>query len=355
MGAVSLTLAMNPYDRVRPLIDGEVRIEGVELDYVGFPGGVDVFYDQLKFNRYDVSEMSISSFFRARQQGWGYRMLPVLHNRNFYYTQILIRRGSGIRQDHPEDLLGKRVGVADYQQSAALWTRGILQHEFNVQPRDMIWYMERAERFSHGGASKFTPPEGVEFHYATTDLGTMFQRGELDAAVTYLSGSSMDRPKANLRDHPDYGLLFQDPEAEGLRYFLAHGVFPPQHTTVIRDSVVREHPWIARVLVQAFERSKKLALERVYRQPPSLVAFAWAALRRQRAVMGDDPYPYGLRANARAIDMVQTFSVEQGLTPGKQPWTEVFPDEVLVMEDVESAEQVLAAPTDGRLVSAGAA
>jgi 4,5-dihydroxyphthalate decarboxylase len=295
----------------------------------------------------------MSSFIKARQQGWGYRMLPVLHNRNFYYTQVLVRRASQIRQDHPEDLKGKRVGVADYQQSAALWTRGILQHEFNVQPSEMIWYMERSERFSHGGATKFSPPPGVEFHHAPADLATMFQRGELDAAVTYLSGSSMDRPKPSLVGHPDYMLLYQDPEAEGLRYFRKHGVFPPQHTTVIRESVVQQHPWLPRVLIQAFERSKKLALERLYKQPPSLVAFASAALARQRAVMGDDPYPYGLRngSNARAIDMIQTFSVEQGLTPKKQAWSEIFPDEVLVMEDVSAAEDALGL-TDGRVAVA---
>jgi 4,5-dihydroxyphthalate decarboxylase len=297
--------------------------------------------------------MSVSSFIKARQQGWGYRMLPVLHNRNFYYTQILVRKASGIRQDHPEDLMGKRVGVADYQQSAALWTRGILQHEFNVQPSDLIWYMERSERFSHGGASQFSPPPGVQFHYATSDLGTLFQRGELDAAVTYLSASSMDRPKPSLIGHPDYMLLYQDPEAEGLRYFRKHGVYPPQHTTVIREHIVHEHPWLARVLVQAFERSKKLALERLYKQPPSLVAFASAALSRQRAVMGEDPYPYGLRAgsNARAIDMIQTFSVEQGLTPRKQAWSEIFPEEVLVMENATGPEDVLGV-TDGRVAVA---
>jgi 4,5-dihydroxyphthalate decarboxylase len=163
----------------------------------------------------------------------------------------------------------------------------------------------------------------------------------------------MDRPKASLVGHPDYLWLYQDPEAEGLRYFRKHGVFPPQHTTVIRESIVQQHPWLARVLVQAFERSKKIALERVYRQPPSLVAFASAALARQRAVMGDDPYPYGLRngSNARALDMIQSFSVEQGLTPRKQAWNEIFPEELLVMEDVSSAEDVLQA-SNGRVAVA---
>jgi 4,5-dihydroxyphthalate decarboxylase len=338
---VKLTLAMNPYDRIQPLINGEVKPVGVDLEYVGFPGGVDVFYDQLKFNRYDVAEMSFSSTLKARAHGWPYRILPVFHNRQFAYTRVLIRHSSGIRQDHPEDLIGKRVGVAEYQQTAALWARGVLQQEFGIRPQDMIWFMERPEGFSHGGASSFNPPPGLQFSYTQTDLGTMFLRGDLDAAFTYIVSGSMDRKKADLSTNPDYGTLFADPETEGFRYFRKHGVYPPQHTTVIRESVVREHPWIARSLMQAFEESKKIAIERLYKRAPSLIAFGGLTVERQRKVMGDDPYPYGLRANARAIDYVQTFSQEQGFTERKQPWPELFAEECLVMEELHAAEDVL--------------
>lgn len=344
MPNVTLNLAMNPYDRIQPLIDGEVKPAGVDLEYVGFPGGVDVFYDQLKFDRYDVSEMSLSSTMKSRQQGWPYRMLPVFHNRHFYYATILIRRSSGIRQDHPEDLVGKRVGVAEYQQSAALWARGVLQHEFGVRPEDMEWFMERPEGFSHGGASSFTPSPQLRFHYANTDLGTMFLAGDLDAAFTYVTASSMDREKVDLTTHPDYTTLFSDPEAEGFRYFRTHNVYPPQHTTVVRESILEERPWIARSLVQAFEASKKIAIERLYKRGPSLIAFGNQAVQRQRAVMGDDPYPYGLRANAKALDMAQTFSVEQGLTQRKQPWSELLAEECLVMEGVCGVEDVVGQP-----------
>jgi 4,5-dihydroxyphthalate decarboxylase len=102
------------------------------------PGAVPrVFYEQIKFQRYDISEMSMSSYLRMRSINWPYRMLPVFHNRNFSYTFIHIRLSSGIRQGHPEDLKGKRIGIGDYQQSLGLWTRGILQMEFGIKPEDM--------------------------------------------------------------------------------------------------------------------------------------------------------------------------------------------------------------------------
>ena len=125
MGDLVLSFAMTPYDRVMPLITGEVKPDGITLDYQGMPGAVPgVFYDQIKFHRYDLSEFSMSSFLRTRQQGLPYRMMPIFHNRQFSYTNIYIRTGAGIRQDHPEDLKGKRIGIGDYQQSVGLWVRG---------------------------------------------------------------------------------------------------------------------------------------------------------------------------------------------------------------------------------------
>src|SRR5438105_10170501 len=136
MDDLELSFAITPYDRVQPLLTGEVQPEGVKLRYFNIPGP-DIFVRQLKFSQFDISEMSFSSFVRARSQGWPYRALPIFHNRNFSYTRIMIRHSSGIRADHPEDLKGKRVGVADYQQTAALWQRGVLQHEFGIVAQDM--------------------------------------------------------------------------------------------------------------------------------------------------------------------------------------------------------------------------
>ncbi|MDP2730981.1 MAG: hypothetical protein Q8O55_10955 [Dehalococcoidales bacterium] len=345
MADIKLSLAITPYDRVLPLITGEVKPDGITLEYAGWPGSSMGFYQQIKFKRFDVSEMSFSSFLRMRSIGWPYRILPVFHNRNFAYTTTAIRKSSGIRQGHPEDLKGKRVGVGDYQQSLGLWVRGILQMEFGVKTKDIIWYQERSQHFSHTGASAdagLGPPEGIDLRYAEKDLGEMFLNGELDASTSYAYGvrvlgadsEGLDRQRGALEENPDIVALFQDPREEAVRYFTKTGVFPPHHTTAVRESILDEHPWVAISLMEAFEEAKKIAIERLRRSlPRSLLVFGQYTIRELDDIFGTDPYPYGIKANARAIEMAQTFSVEQGLTDKKQPLEEIFPLEVIYREE----------------------
>ena len=337
MADLKLSFAMTAYDRVLPLITGEVKPDGIELDYQGMPGAVPrVFYEQIKFQRYDLSEMSMSSYLRMRPTGWPYRMLPVFHNRTFSYTNIVIRKGSGIRHDHPEDLKGHRFGIGDYQQSVGLWTRGILNLEWGVEPHDLVWLQERGEHYSHTGASReagLEMPEDIDLRYATTDFSTMYLAGELDASIGYGGGGGIDRTRRDLSQDPEFPLLFQDPRAEAVRFFGKHGVYPPHHTTVVRESILAEHPWVAVSLMVAFEEAKRLAIQRLKQSPPTLLMFAPQYLREITEVFGPDPFAYGVRANAKAFDMAQTFSAEQGLSPRKQPWDEIFPEEVVISEE----------------------
>jgi 4,5-dihydroxyphthalate decarboxylase len=343
MADLKLSFAMNPYDRMLPLISGEVKPDGITLEYAGMPGAVPrVFYEQIKFQRYDISEMSMSSYLRMRSIKWPYRMLPVFHNRSFSYSYIHIRRNSGIRQGHPEDLRGKRIGIGDYQQSVGLWTRGIMQMEFGLKPEDMIWYQERGQHFSHTGASReagLEIPPSVKLQYANTDFNTMFLKGELDANTgTSLDGgkgfvSAIDRKRPESAADPDLITLFPDPKEEAIRFFKKTGVYPPHHTTVVRESILEEHPWVAISLMEAFEESKRIATQRLHQSPPTLLVFGQHYLREIDEIFGPDPMQYGIKANAKAFDMVQTFSVQQGLTKQKQPLEEIFPQEVFYMEE----------------------
>ncbi len=343
MTDLRLSFAMAPYDRVLPLINGEVKPDGITLDYTGTPGGISqVFYDQIKFRRYDVSEMSISSFLRMRSINWPYRMLPVFHNRTFSYTTIHVRLSSGIRRGHPEDLKGKRFGIEDYQKSVGLWTRGVLQMEFGIKPEDMVWYQSRGRHFSHTGASEeagLEVPSTVTLHYAERDLHTMYLRGELDASATNLlrlrgsENTGIDRDRPDLSKDPDITTLFPDPRQEAVRFFKKTGVFPPNHTTAIRESILDEHPWVAISLMEAFEESKRIAIQRLRQVPPSLMVFGQQYLKELDETLGPDPYAYGIRANAKAIELAQAFSVQQGLTARRQPLDEIFPQEVLYREE----------------------
>jgi 4,5-dihydroxyphthalate decarboxylase len=276
--------------------------------------------------------MSFSSSLVERAKGWPYRLLPVFHNRQFYYTTIVIRRSSGIRVGYPEDLKGKRFAVGDYQQSAALWIRGVLQHEYGVTPQDMEWVQTRGEHYSHTGASGTRPP--VRLSYATKPASQLFLDGDIDAAMSWLGigeENALERRGQDIRGNPDFTLLFDDPRAEGIRYYRKTGIYPPQHTTAIRESILREHPWVAVSLVNAFEEAKRLAIARMRNQ--TLFVFTNQYIEELRALFGADPFVYGVKPNRAAIDFVQTISVEQGLTPKKQPLEEIFPEEVLIAEE----------------------
>jgi 4,5-dihydroxyphthalate decarboxylase len=322
---ITLSFAITPYDRVLPLITGEVKPSGIVLEYEPNPSPSSaspvprMFFEQIKYQRYDVSEMSFSSFLIERAKGWPYVALPVFHNRNFRYTGIVVRDGAGIRRDQPGDLKGKRFSVPDYQMSMALWTRGILQHEFDVLPRDLHWLQTRGERFSHTGASGTSLPEGVQLTFANTAESDLFARAEADASITLEPNT------------PGVTTLFSDPRAEAIRFYNKTGIFPPHHITVVRQSIVEAHPWVALSLMDAFQTAKTLARRRMREQ--SLLVFNQQYAQAERALFGDDPWVYGVRANAAAIDMVQTISVEQGLTSRKAALDELFPQPVLIADE----------------------
>lgn len=330
MRDLELSLSINQYDRLAPLLTGEVKVQGIKLNFYPL-AGPDIFYRQLKFSQFDVAEMSFSSFLMARERGWGYRALPIFHHREFEYTKLLIRKDSGVEQ--PEDLKGKRIATGDYQQTAAVWFRGQLQHEFGVKPTDMEWFMARSPKYSHAGAlGGLKLPPGLRLNYATKDLGTMLLNGELEAAH-YQFGASIDRAKVDVTDHPQLRYLFPDRTREAARYYKKYGFFPAHHLTVVRESVLEKDPWVAINLFEAFEKSKALAMER--NRPPrlSLILFSNEIAREQQQAFGVDPYQYGLKANAKMIDTLLTYSVEQGLTERKQPLEELFPEELLIAEE----------------------
>ncbi len=329
MRELELSFSMGRYERVEPLITGEVRPQGISLRYYPL-AGPDIFYRQLKFSQFDVSEMSFSSFLMAMARGWGYQALPVFHHREFEYTRLLVRKDSINR---PEDLKGKRIGTGDYQQTAALWFRGQLQHEFGVKPTDMEWFMGRSEKYSHGGAlGGFKPPPGLKFNYATKDLGTMLLNGELDAAH-YQFGAAIDKATTDITHHSSLRKLFPDRMAEAVRYYKKNGFYPAHHLTVVRKSILKEHPWVAISLFDAFEKAKSLAKERLRPNRLSMIMFADQVLKDQQESFGDDPYQYGLKANRKMVDTVLTYSVEQGLTECRQPLKELFAEEIHVIEE----------------------
>src|SRR5579875_1019424 len=312
---LSIAMASNP--RTWPILDGRVAADGITL----IPSIVqpsELFWRQLRFADFDVSEMSLSSLLMARARGderW--IGLPVFTTRRFFHTWALIRRNAGIVE--PADLKGRRIGVPEYQQTAALWTRGILEHEFGVTPRDMEFWMERVPELSHAGAVGFSPPPGVTIHQIPPDksIGSMMLAGELDATLLYIRGGPgdlIDRSTADLAHHPDIRPLFPDPVAEGIRYFRKTGLFPINHGMVIRREIAERHPWAALNIFKAFQAAAAIAdAERQAQAEDHILTGliernAETALRRPAA-------RHGVAANRRELETAARYSHEQGLTP----------------------------------------
>ncbi|HTP96852.1 MAG TPA: ABC transporter substrate-binding protein [Burkholderiales bacterium] len=310
---LSIAMAANP--RSRPIFDGTVMPDGIDLIPTALHPS-ELFWRQLRFADFDVSEMSFSTLIMAKSQGderWV--GLPIFTTRRFFHTGILVRRAAGI--ERPADLKGKRVGVPEYQQTAALWGRGVLQHEFGVAPSDMEFWMERVPAHSHRGAVGFTPPPGVTIRQVPPEknLGSMMLSGEIDAALHYIVDPNLvDRSSADLWHHPDIKPLFPDPLAEGVRYYRKTGLFPINHGMVIRRELAERHPWAILNLYKAFERAAELAdRERIEHADYHIAAGLLPG--EARDALRTPLVRHGIKANRNVLETVARYSHEQGLTP----------------------------------------
>src|SRR5436190_11238196 len=225
---LSIGLMANP--RTWPIFDGRAKPEGIEL----LPTDVfasELFWRQLKFGDFDLAEMSMSTLMMAVAQGDSRWVgIPVFTTRKLFHTEILVRRAAKI--ERPADLKGKRVGVPEYQQTAALWARGALEHEFGVRARDMEWWMERVPSHSHRGGVGFEPPPGVVIKQMLAEKSreAIMLAGEIDATVHYIQRTNLvDRSTVDLAGHADIKPLFADPLAEGVRYYRKTGLMPTNH------------------------------------------------------------------------------------------------------------------------------
>ena len=321
---LQLSLIMGANDRSRPVLDGAVEPGGIDLTCtVAHPS--EIFWRQLHFQEFDISEMSLSSLLMAMAGGnRDWVGIPVFTSRRFFHTGIWVRADRGIEK--PEDLKGKQVGVPEYQQTAALWSRGVLKHEFGVDATDIEWWMERTPERSHGGATGFRPPEGVKFHQipAEENIGTMLMDGKLDATLLYLTDPNLvDRSRIRLEGNPQFRLLFPDQAAEGRRFFQKTGLFPINHGMVVRRSIYEQHPWVALNIFNAF----RLAKERVNSRMRDLAQthFDLGLLGGEaRTALQVDAYPYGVKSNLKVLETVADYSHEQGLTPRRMQMDEVF-------------------------------
>jgi 4,5-dihydroxyphthalate decarboxylase len=258
----------------------------------------------------------------------------VFPSRRLFQTELSYHADSGIGR--PEDLAGKRLGVAEYQQTAALWIRGILEHDFGVSQYKIHWYMERSEEMSHGGATGFKPPPGISFNRIAPNksLASTLLANELDVAHVaspwVLQANALDRSsRIGGGDWSKIKPLFPDRMAEGKRFFQQHGFLPVNHAYIIRGDIYKKYPWVAFNLYSGFVKAKSLAREKLLDRIPSALFFGPEYVAMTRQMIGDDPFPYGVKANRALLDTLVSFSHEQGLTPHRMAIDELFAQSTL--------------------------
>ena len=329
MKKVQLSLVSSSYERIFPLLDGTVPVEGAELVWSN-SNPSETFWRQLKFGEFHVSEMSMSSLLMAKSRGSDMVAIPIFPSRRFMHGSLFVNVDSEI--ERPEDLANKRIGVGEYQQTAALWTRGTLEHDFGVSQYGVDWYMERSEALSHGGSIGFTPPEDIKFHRIPEDktLLSMLINKELDTAMLlstfHAEKNVIDRSTQTRQtgDASSVKLLFPDMLTEGKRFMDTHGFVPVSHCYVIRGDVHEKYPWLAFNLFAAFTKAKEHWHGKLASSIPSDLFFGPQYLAQTRSILGEDPFPYGIKDNQQMLQTLIDYSFEQKLTARKLKLEEIF-------------------------------
>jgi 4,5-dihydroxyphthalate decarboxylase len=312
---LQLSLAITNNPRTWPIIDGRAKADGIDFT-TSLVDPSEMFWRQLRYAEFDVSEMSMSSLMMITAQGdKRFYGIPVFTTRYFFHTKILVRKDAKI--DSPADLKGKRVGVPEYQQTAALWIRGALENEFGVAPKDMTHFMERLPSRSHAGAVGFKAPPGVTINQIPQEkgIGSMMVSGELDACMFYIRNQNLvDRSAEDLQNHPDIKPLFPDSAAEGIRYYKKTGIYPINHGMVIKREAVEKNPWAVINILKAFNEANAIA-ERERREHVNYHLETGLVPPEYRTALGKQIITHGLKANRETLEAAARYSNQQGLTP----------------------------------------
>jgi 4,5-dihydroxyphthalate decarboxylase len=313
-------------DRTRPLLEGRVAIEGCELERItGEPE--DLFARALRNEEFDVTELSLSSYLVVLgNRTSAYLAVPAFPSRAFRHSAVYVRTDRGI--DRPEDLVGMTVGLPEFQQTAALWVRGILADRHGVPPSAIRWRSGGLER--PGGEERIPVRvrEGIDLQPidATSTLSAMLAEGRLDALV------SPRPPSCFEAGDPQVRRLWPDHRAEERRFYRDTGLFPIMHLVAIRRSLADRHPWLPANVFRGFTEAKRLAIHDLEQTNFLRVTLPWVELDAVRALMGDDYWPYGLAPNRPELESAIRWSVEEGLSPRSLDPSELFDAETLELE-----------------------
>jgi 4,5-dihydroxyphthalate decarboxylase len=313
MPNLSLTVACGPYDRTEALRLGAVQVEGIDLTYLPIQSPPEIFNRMLQKNSFDVAEMSVSLYMTRRSEGdFPFVALPIFPSRVFRHGFIFVNTDAGIRT--PNDLEGKRVGVPEYRQTAAVWIRGILNREYGVDLAKVKWLEggvnapRRPDTVMDLRPEEYGAVGSVGLIPADRTLSDMLASGEIDALI------GARRP-FSLGKSPSVGRLFPNyREVEG-EYYRKTGIFPIMHTLVMQERLYEQKPWVAESLFKAFEEAKAWALEQMRFSGAMRYMLPWLFddIDEMDELFGTNPWPYGLEPNRTTLETLMQFLVDQHL------------------------------------------
>lgn len=310
MSKLNLSIAIGNYDRIRPILDGDVQIDGVDPVF-NLLEPEEIFFRAFRHAEFDICELSLSSFtVKTSNDDCPYVGIPVFPSRAFRHTSIYVRTDRGI--ETPADLKGRRLGTPEYQLTACVWARIILQEEYGVAPADIAWIRGGIEQPGRPEKIAVTLPPDIRIESAPKGrtLSGMLADGEIDGLVTPRAPSCFER------GHPHVGWLFADPVATASDYYRRTGIFPIMHVLGLRRELADRHPWLPAALLKAFTKAKAVALARLGDTSATKVTlpFVEEQLAAARRLMGDDFWSYGVGPNRRMLDVFLDHHHRQGLS-----------------------------------------
>ncbi len=315
MAKLKLTLACGNYDRTRALIDGVIQPEGIDLNYIPLGPG-EIFWRMLNNEEFDASEMSLSTYTILRSQGdTRFTALPVCPSRVFRHGSIYVNAGAGIQK--PQDLKGKRIGVGDYQMTAAVWVRGLLQHEYQVSPEDVEWVLAAPV------CAGIELPERVRISHIDSgqSLEQKLEAGEIDAL------SSVVMPKALFVETPVVKRLIPNYREIETDYYRRTRIFPIMHTLVVKTELFQREPWVALSLYKAFVQAKDLNFKRLYDTNALVVSLPWLVddIESTRRIFGPEIWDYSIEGSRPTLEAFVQYLEEQKLVRHPMKVEELFP------------------------------
>ncbi len=320
MAKLSLSVAVGDYDRVRPLVDGTVGIDGV-APIVMTLEPEEIFFRAFRHAEFDISELSLSTFALRTARGDNpYVGVPVFPSRAFRHSGIYVRTDRGIRA--PADLKGRKIGLAEYQLTANVWVRAFLEEDFGVQPSDIHWVRGGVEEPGRPEKVAVALPPDIRLTAAPEgrSLSSLLLAGEIDGLI------GPRTPSVFTADNPQIGWLFPDPRAAATAYFKRTGIFPIMHLIGVRRTLVERHPWLPAAVLKAFERAKQLAAAKLADTSAAkvMLPFTDQHLKEAQDLMGRDFWSYGVAGNRAGIEAFLRHHHRQGLSERQLEVEELF-------------------------------